>query len=131
ATRPRTPNCAALNAPGNSRSTWMAARRSMAASSANRATSARWAGVGITKLRTTSAPSVNCFDIERLGLGLWLDPFAQRDQHAFVRQPVGAFVQLMAGVALDPLPGHRVALVGGVQALPQVDVLDLALGGGL
>src|SRR6187399_453712 len=52
-------------------------------------------------------------------------------RHAFAGEFVGALVLDVAGVALDPAPVDLVAVAGGVEALPQLDVLDGCLGGGL
>ena len=54
----------------------------------------------------------------------------QEGLHAFAGQFVGALVLVVAGMALDPVPLHLVTQAGGVEALPQLDVLDgLAVGG--
>src|SRR5271168_4494869 len=48
----------------------------------------------------------------------------------FPRQRVGALVEVVAGMAAHPMPVHGVAGDGGVEALPQVDILDRLLVGG-
>src|SRR6267142_6917460 len=44
--------------------------------------------------------------------------------NALARQLIGAFVGVVAGVALDPMPAHLVLMPQPIQPLPQIDVLD-------
>src|SRR5689334_20472494 len=60
------------------------------------------------------------------------EPWGVRRQHLshpLAGQFVGPFVVLVAGVALDPVPGHLVAQSGLVQPAPQVLVLHRLLVG--
>src|SRR5437660_10813289 len=46
-----------------------------------------------------------------------------RHGDAIARQLIGAFVHVMAGMALHPMPAYFVGLQGGIEWLPQMDVL--------
>ena len=49
----------------------------------------------------------------------------------FARQFVGAFVEIVAGMARDPVPMHLMRAERRVEPLPQVDILHRLLVGGL
>src|SRR6476620_2749204 len=45
------------------------------------------------------------------------------------RQLIGALVFVVAGVAFDPVPAYLLRLQRGIEALPEVDILDRLLVG--
>src|SRR6266566_6135546 len=47
-----------------------------------------------------------------------------RHGDAVARQLIGALVLVVAGVAPDPMPAHIMRLQGGIQPLPQINILD-------
>src|SRR5436309_3574310 len=57
-----------------------------------------------------------------------LRPGPRFDQ-TLLRETVGLFVQVVAGVSAHPVPPHLMRLEGGVEPLPEIDILDgLAVG---
>src|SRR5882757_10655840 len=54
-------------------------------------------------------------------------PLQPRHGNAFARQLIGAFVDGVAGVALDPMPAHLMLVQRRIQPLPQIDILDRLL----
>src|SRR5215218_10094820 len=50
-----------------------------------------------------------------------------RHRDAVAGELIGALVFVVAGVALDPVPVHLMRLQRGVEALPEIDILDRLL----
>src|ERR1700722_15233569 len=53
-----------------------------------------------------------------------------RHRDTFARKLVGALVDVVAGMTLDPVPAHLVLVQRCIEPLPKIDVLDRLLVGG-